>query len=34
MSLAKFRKISKGNAAPVKVLGEPPSDKPKKKNNE
>jgi len=31
MALAKFRKVSKGNAAPVKVLGEPVSDKPKKK---
>ena len=31
MALAKFRKVSKGNAAPVKVLGEPPSDKPKEK---
>ena len=30
MSVAKFRKVSKGNSAPVKVLGEPPAPKEKK----
>lgn len=30
MSLAKFRKVSKGNSAPVKVLGQPPEPKDKK----
>jgi hypothetical protein len=30
MSLAKFRKVSKGNSAPLKVLGEPPVPKEKK----
>jgi len=30
MSLAKFRKVSKGNSTPVKVLGEPPVPKEKK----
>jgi hypothetical protein len=33
VSLAKFRSISKGNAAPSKVLGEPPPPKPKEKED-
>jgi len=31
MSLAKFRLVSKGNAAPVKTLGEPPQPQTKPK---